>query len=125
METLLLVTVLVGTLVLLGFSAVLLRRVSAASQVDVKAEVADQLERFNTALGQKISVSTADMATPPGSRLKGTCVSKSQTAYSKAFQRFEASVEQQLATGREEQNRSLSDGRSEMTGSLVAHDTAA
>jgi len=62
METILLVTVLVGTLVLLGFSAVLLRRVSAASQVDVKAEVAGQLERFNTDLGQKISVSTADMA---------------------------------------------------------------
>ena len=62
METILLVTVLAGTLVLLGVSAVLLRRVSAASQVDVKAEVAGQLERFNTALGQKISVSTADMA---------------------------------------------------------------
>jgi len=63
METLLLVTVLVGTLALLGFSALLLRRVSGASQVDVKAEVAGQLERFNTALGQKISISTADMAT--------------------------------------------------------------
>jgi hypothetical protein len=62
METILLVTVLVGTLVLLGFSAVLLRRVAATSQVDVKAEVAGQLERFNTDLGQKISVSTADMA---------------------------------------------------------------
>src|SRR5258708_20613778 len=68
METLLLVTVLVGTLVLLGFSAVLLRRVSASAQVNVKTEVADQLERFNTALGQKISTSTADMA----SRLEQT-----------------------------------------------------
>ena len=57
METILLVTVLAGTLVLLGFSAVLLRRVSAAAQVDVKAEVAGQLERLDTALGQKISVS--------------------------------------------------------------------
>jgi predicted glycoside hydrolase/deacetylase ChbG (UPF0249 family) len=63
METLLLVTVLVGTLVLLGFSALLLRRFSAASQVDVRAEVAAQLERFNSALGQQISISTADMAT--------------------------------------------------------------
>jgi hypothetical protein len=63
METLLLVTVLVGTLALLGFSAVLLRRVSAAAQVNVKAEVAGQLERFNATLGQKISLSTADMAT--------------------------------------------------------------
>ena len=62
METILLVTMLAGTVVLLGFSAVLLRRVAAVAQVDVKAEVADQLERFNTTLGQKISVSTADMA---------------------------------------------------------------
>ena len=62
METLLLVTVLVGTLVLLGFSAVLLRRVSAAAQVDVKAEVAGQLERLGTSLGQKFSAATADMA---------------------------------------------------------------
>lgn len=72
METLLLVTVLVGTLARLGFSAMLLRRVSAASQVDVKAEVADQLERFSAALGQKISLSTADMA----SRLEGLEVSR-------------------------------------------------
>jgi hypothetical protein len=68
METILLVTMLAGTVVLLGFSAVLLRRVAAVAQVDVKAEVADQLERFNTALGQKISVSTANMA----SRLEQT-----------------------------------------------------
>jgi hypothetical protein len=68
METILLVTMLAGTIVLLGFSAVLLRRVAAVAQVDVKAEVADQLERFNTALGQKISVSTANMA----SRLEQT-----------------------------------------------------
>src|SRR5260370_421475 len=62
METLPLVTVLVGTLVLLGFSAVLLRRVSAAAQVDVKAEVASLLESLGTSLGQKFSSATADMA---------------------------------------------------------------
>lgn len=62
MGILLLVTVLAGILVLLGFSAVLLRRVGTAAQVDVKAQVAEQLERFNTALGQKISAGTADMA---------------------------------------------------------------
>jgi len=62
METLLLVTVLVGTLVLLGFSALLLRRVSAAAQVDVKAEVASLLESLGTSLGQKFSSATADMA---------------------------------------------------------------
>jgi hypothetical protein len=71
METALLVTVLVGTLVLLGVSVVLLRRVSAASEVDEKAEVAGAIESLNTALGQKISLSTADMA----SRLEQTEVS--------------------------------------------------
>ncbi len=62
MDTILLVTVLAGTLVLVGFSAVLLRRVSAAAQVDVKAEVAGQIERLGTSLGQKFSAATADMA---------------------------------------------------------------
>jgi hypothetical protein len=62
METILLVTVLVGTLVLLRVSVVLLRRVSAAAQVDVKAEVAGQLERLSMSLGQKFSAATADMA---------------------------------------------------------------
>src|ERR1700690_1117063 len=119
METLLLVTVLVGTLVLLGFSAVLLRRVAAAAQVDVKAELAGQLERFNAALGQKISVSTADMA----SRLeqtKGDLRQQVTDRIQQGFSEIRSAVEQQLATGREEQNRSLSDGRSEMTTSLLS-----
>jgi DNA recombination protein RmuC len=118
METILLVTVLAGTLVLLGVSAVLLRRVSDGSQVDVKAEVADQLERFNTTLGQKISVSTADMA----SRLeqtKGDLRQQVTDRIQQGFSEIRSSVEQQLAAGREEQNRSLSDGRSEMTNSLL------
>jgi hypothetical protein len=71
METLLLVTVLAGTLILLGFSVVLLRRISAAPQVDVKAEVAGQLERLGTSLGQKFSAATADMATRPEQRRDG------------------------------------------------------
>src|ERR1039457_1709380 len=118
METILLVTVLVGTLVLLGFSAVLLRRVSAAAQVDVKAEVAGQLERFNTTLGQKISISTADMA----SRLeqtKGDLRQQVTDRIQQGFSEIRSSVEQQLAAGREEQKRSLSEGRSELTGSLL------
>src|SRR5713226_9608490 len=118
METLLLVTVLVGTLVLLWFSAVLPRRVSGAAQVDVKAEVAGQLERFNTTLGQKISVSTADMA----SRLeqtKGDLRQQVTDRIQQGFSEIRSSVEQQFAAGREEQNRSLSDGRSEMTSSLL------
>src|SRR5882762_7622312 len=118
METLLLVTVLVGTLVLLGFSAVLLRRVSAAAQVDVKAEVAGQLERFNTALGQKISVSTADMATRL-EQTKGDLRQQVTDRIQQGFSEIRSSVEQQLAAGREEQNRSLTDGRSEMTSSLL------
>src|SRR4030081_1274719 len=118
METLLLVTVLVGTLVLLGFSAVLLRRVSAAAQVNVKTEVADQLERFNTALGQKISVSTADMATRL-EQTKGDLRQQVTDRIEQGFSEIRSSVERQLAAGREEQNRSLSDGRSEMTSSLL------
>src|SRR3984893_4615477 len=118
METLLLVTVLVGTLVLLGFSAVLLRRVSAAAQVDVKAEVASLLESLGTSLGQKFSSATADMA----SRLeqtKGDLRQQVTDRIQQGFSEIRSSVEQQLAAGREEQNRSLSDGRGEMTSSLL------
>src|SRR6266849_3033399 len=118
METILLVTVLVGTLVLLGFSVVLLRRVSGAAQVDVKAEVAGQLERFNTTLGQKISVSTADMATRL-EQTKGDLRQQVTDRIQQGFSEIRSSVEQQFAAGREEQNRSLSDGRSEMTSSLL------
>ena len=118
METLLLVTVLVGTLVLLGFSALLLRRVSAASQVDVKADVAGALESLGTTLGQKISVSTADMA----SRLeqtKGDLRQQVTDRIQQGFSEIRNSVEQQLAAGREEQTRRLLEARSELTGSLV------
>jgi hypothetical protein len=62
METMLPVTALARTLVPLGFSGVLPRRAAAAAQVDVKADVPGQRERFNTGVGQKTSVSTADMA---------------------------------------------------------------
>ena len=118
METILLVTVLVGTLVLLGFSAALLRRVSAASQVDVKAEVAGALERFNSELGQKISISTADMA----SRLeqtKGDLRQQVTDRIQQGFSEIRSSVEDQMKAGRDEQNRSLADGRGEMTRSLL------
>ncbi|MGO9405173.1 MAG: hypothetical protein ACLPVW_17050, partial [Terriglobales bacterium] len=118
METILLVTVLAGTLVLLGFSAVLLRRVSAAAQVDAKAEVAGQIERLGSNLGQKFSTATADMA----SRLeqtKGDLRQQVADRIQHGFSEIRSSVEQQLAAGREEQNRSLSEGRSEMTSSLL------
>ena len=118
METLLLVTVLVGTLVLLGFSALPLRRVSAASQVDVKADVAGALESLGTTLGQKISVSTADMA----SRLeqtKGDLRQQVTDRIQQGFSEIRHSVEQQLAAGREEQTRRLLEARSELTGSLM------
>src|ERR1700738_3878810 len=118
METLPLVTVLVGALVLLGFSAVLLRRVSAAAQVDVKAEVASLLETLATSIGQKFSSATADMA----SRLeqtKGALRQQVTDRIQQGFSEIRSSVEQQLAAGRDEQNRSLSDGRSEMTSSLL------
>src|SRR5438309_6426229 len=118
METLLLVTVLAGTLTLLGFSALLLRRISSSSQVDVKAEVAGQLERFNTALGRQISISTADMATRL-EQTKGDLRQQVTDRIQQGFSEIRSSVEQQLSAGREEQNRSLSDGRSEMTSSLL------
>jgi len=119
METVLLVTVLVGTLVLLGFSAVLLRRVSAASQVDVKADVAGAIESLNTTLGQKISVSTADMA----SRLeqtKGDLRQQVADRIQQGFSEIRGAVEQQLASGREEQTRRLAEARTELTSSLLA-----
>src|ERR1035437_8744434 len=118
METILLVTVLVGTLVLLGFSAVLFRRISAAAQVDTKAEVAGQIESLGATLGQRFSATTADMA----SRLeqtKGDLRQQVTDRIQQGFSEIRSSVEQQFAAGREEQNRSLSEGRSEMTTSLL------
>jgi DNA recombination protein RmuC len=118
METLLLVAVLAGTLVLLGFSLVLLRRVSAAAQLDVKAEVAGLLESHSSALGQQVSAATADMA----SRLeqtKGDLRQQVTDRIQQGFSEIRNAVEQQLASGREEQNRSLADGRRELTGSLL------
>jgi len=118
MDTVLLITVLLGTLVLLGFSLVLLRRVSAAAQVDVKAEVTEALERLDAALGQKFSAATADMA----SRLeqtKGDLRQQVTDRIQQGFSEIRSSVEQQLAAGREEQNRSLADGRGELTRALL------
>ena len=118
METLLLILVLVGTLVLLGFSALLLRRVSAAAQVDVKAEVAGQIESLNTSLGQKFTTATADMATRL-ERTKGDLRQQVTDRIQQGFSEIRSSVEQQLAAGREEQTRRLAEGRSELTGSLL------
>jgi len=118
METVLLVTVLAGTLVLLGFSVVLLRRVSSAGQVDVKAEVASGLERLDATLGQKFSAATADMATRL-EQTKGDLRQQVADRIQQGFSEIRCSVEQQLAAGRDEQNRSLADGRRELTSSLL------
>jgi DNA recombination protein RmuC len=118
METLLIVAVLVGTLVLLGFSLVLLRRTSASAQVDVKTEVAAQIESLNASLGQKFSAATADMA----SRLeqtKGDLRQQVTDRIQQGFSEIRGALEQQLASGREEQTRRLAEARSEMTGSLL------
>jgi len=118
METLLLVAVLVGTLVLLGVSIVLLRRTSASAQVDVKTEVAAQIESLNASLGQKFSAATADMA----SRLeqtKGDLRQQVTDRIQQGFSEIRGALEQQLASGREEQTRRLAEARSEMTGSLL------
>src|SRR5882672_1284204 len=118
METLLIVAVLAGTLVLLGFSIVLLRRTSASAQVDVKTEVAAQIESLNASLGQKFSAATADMA----SRLeqtKGDLRQQVTDRIQQGFSEIRGALEQQLASGREEQTRRLAEARSEMTGSLL------
>jgi DNA recombination protein RmuC len=118
METLLLVAVLVGTLVLLGFSVVLLSRFSASAQVDVKAEVAGLVENLDQSLTQKFSAATADMA----SRLeqtKGDLRQQVADRIQQGFSEIRVGVEQQLAAGREEQTRRLLEVRSELTGSLL------
>jgi len=119
METLLLVTVLLGTLVLLGVSAVLLRRVSAAAQTNGNAEVVgQQIEGLNAALGQKFSAATADMA----SRLeqtKGDLRQQVTDRIQQGFSEIRGSLEQQLASGREEQTRRLAEARTEMAGTLL------
>ena len=119
METLLLAVVLLGTLVLLGVSAVLLRRVSAAAQTNGNAEVVgQQIEGLNTALGQKFSAATADMA----SRLeqtKGDLRQQVTDRIQQGFSEIRGSLEQQLASGREEQTRRLAEARTEMAGTLL------
>jgi hypothetical protein len=62
METVLPVTLRAESLAQLGFPAVLPGRVLTAAQVDVNKEVAGRVEWFNTAIGRKISLSTANMA---------------------------------------------------------------
>src|SRR5215471_1054313 len=118
METVLLVAVLAGTLVLLGVSAVILRRLTAAAQADGKKEVAERLETLDRSLTQKFSGATADMA----SRLeqtKGDLRQQVADRLQQGFSEIRGSVEQQLATGREEQSRRLADARSELSSSLL------
>ena len=119
METLLLVTVLLGTLVLLGVSAVLLRRISALAQTHGNGQVVgQQIESLNTSLAQKFSAATADMA----SRLeqtKGDLRQQVTDRIQQGFSEIRGSLEQQLASGREEQTRRLAEARTEMAGSLL------
>src|SRR5215831_19288447 len=118
METVLLVAVLAGTLVLLGVSAVILRRLTAAAQADGKKEVAERLETLDRSLTQKFSGATADMA----SRLeqtKGDLRQQVADRLQQGFSEIRGSVEQQLAAGREEQTRRLAEARSELTSSLL------
>src|SRR5258708_598145 len=118
MDALRLVAVLAGTLVLLGVSWILLRRSATAEQVDVKTEVAGQIESLNASLGQKFSAATADMA----SRLeqtKGDLRQQVTDRIQQGFSEIRGALEQQLASGREEQTRRLVEARSEMTGSLL------
>src|SRR5882757_2611990 len=86
--------------------------------MDVKAEVAGQIENLNSSLGQKFSAATADMA----SRLeqtKGDLRQQVADRIQQGFSEIRVGVEQQLAAGREEQTRRLAEARSELTGSLL------
>jgi len=118
METLLLVTVVAGSLVQLGFWAILFLRFRRPPQVDVKAEVGAALERLDAALGQKISLNTADLAKRL-EQAKGDLRLQLTDRVQQGFSEIRCSVEQQLKDGREEQNRSLADGRREMTSTLL------
>ena len=119
METLLLIAVLLGTLVLIGVSTVLLRRISVLAQTHGNGQVVgQQIEGLNSALGQKFSAATADMA----SRLeqtKGDLRQQVTDRIQQGFSEIRGALEQQLASGREEQTRRLAEARSEMTGSLL------
>jgi hypothetical protein len=104
METLLLVTVAAGTLVQLGFWAILFLRFRRPPQVDVKAEVAAALERLDLTLGQKISLSTAEMAKLL-EHTRGDLRQELTDRIQQGFSGIRVSVEQQLKDGREEQNQ--------------------
>jgi DNA recombination protein RmuC len=118
METILIVTVVVGTLVQLGFWAILYFRFRRPPQIDAKAELAAALERLDLTLGQKISLSTAEMAKLL-EHTRGDLRQELTDRIQQGFSGIRVSVEQQLKDGREEQNRSLADGRREMTTSLL------
>jgi DNA recombination protein RmuC len=118
MGTLLLITVLAGTLALLGISLVLLRRFNALAEVNASKVVAEHIEGLNTSLGQKFSAATADMA----SRLeqtKGDLRQQVADRIQQGFSEIRVGVEQQLTAGREEQTRRLGESRSELSGSLL------
>src|SRR5215813_14396857 len=118
MGTLLLVAVLVGVLALLGLAAMLLRQVSAIAQVDVKREVAGQVEILNGSLGQKFSSATADMA----SRLeqtKGDLRQQVADRLGDGFSGLRTVVEGQMKAGRQEQSERLAETRAELAGALA------
>ena len=104
METILVVTVVAGTLVQLGFWTILFLRFRHPPQVDVKAEVAAALERLDLTLGQKISLSTAEMAKLL-EHTRGDLRQELTDRIQQGFSGIRVSVEQQLKDGREEQNR--------------------
>src|SRR4051794_36013392 len=118
MGTLLLITVLMGTLALLGVSLVLLRRSKAALEVNGSNVVALQIESLNASLGQKFSAATADMATRL-EQTKGDLRQQVTDRIQQGFSEVRTGVEQQLAAGREEQTRRLAEARTELTGSLL------
>ena len=118
MGTLLLGLVLALNVVLLALVVRLFQRQSAATQTDVKAELAGQAENLENALTQRFTTATADMAMRL-EQTKGDLRQQVADRLEEGFSRMRGAVDDQLTAGRREQSERLKEARSELTQSLT------
>ena len=118
MGTLLLGLVLALNIVLLALVVRLFQRQSAATQTDVKAELAGQAENLENALTQRFTTATADMAMRL-EQTKGDLRQQVADRLEEGFSRMRGAVDDQLTAGRREQSERLKEARSELTQSLT------
>src|SRR5678809_354472 len=118
MGTLLLGLVLALNIVLLALVVRLFQRQSAATQTDVKAELAGQAENLENALTQRFTTATADMAMRL-EQTKGDLRQQVADRLEEGFSRMRSAVDDQLTSGRREQSERLKEGRTELTQSLT------